>query len=258
MPNIRDMNKSTILILLLLISMCCKVYAQNNRINTSNNIAWFSFQATTSLKKQWSLQTEYHCRRVGGIEEWQQSLLRLGINYRLSSQTSLRVGYALVENYAYGEYSINVFGKNFAEHRMYEALLHNHSEGKFSFNNRLMLEQRFVGKYSNAIVAKEDSYVYANRLRMMTRIQYPLKGNTIKDKTPYISVYDELFIGFGKNVNNVFDQNRLGVLLGYKVNKHTQIEMGYIHQQLQFNRTINNWNVFQDNSGFISSINFNL
>ena len=44
-------------------------------------------------------------------------------------------------------------------------------------------------------------YVYANRLRMMTKIQYPLKGNTIKDKTPYISVYDELFIGFGKNVN---------------------------------------------------------
>ncbi|MFN5943148.1 MAG: hypothetical protein ACK44S_08175 [Bacteroidota bacterium] len=45
--------------------------------------------------------------------------------------------------------------------------------------------------------------------------------------------------------------------MGYKVNKHTQIEMGYLNQQLQFNRTINNWNVFQDNSGFISSINLN-
>jgi len=251
------MRKQLILIFVFISGLQFYSYGQNNRLHSSNSIAWFSFQATISLKNQWSLQTEYHCRRVGGIEEWQQSLLRLGINYRLSPQTTLRMGYALIENYAYGEYSINVYGKNFAEHRMYEALLHNHCEGKFSFSNRLMLEQRFVGKYSNAMATKEDSYVYANRLRMMTRIQYPLKGNTIKDKTPYICVYDELFIGFGKNVNNVFDQNRLGVLLGYKVNKHTQIEMGYLNQQLQFNRTINNWNVFQDNSGFISSINFN-
>jgi len=251
------MRKQLILIFILISSLQSFSYGENNRLHSSNSIAWFSFQSTTSLKNHWSLQTEYHCRRAGGIEEWQQSLLRLGINYRLSKQTSLRVGYALVENYAYGEYSINVYGKNFAEHRMYEALLHNHSEGKFSFSNRLMLEQRFVGKYSYAMATKEDSYVYANRLRMMTKIQYPLKGNTIKDKTPYVSLYDELFIGFGKNVNNVFDQNRLGVLLGYKMNKHTQIEMGYLNQQLQFNRTINNWNVFQDNSGFISSINLN-
>ena len=153
------MRKQLILIFVLISSLQFYSYGQNNRLHSSNSIAWFSFQATTSLKNQWSLQTEYHCRRVGGIEEWQQSLLRLGINYRLSKQTALRVGYALIENYAYGEYSINVYGKNFAEHRIYEALLHNHSEGKFSFSNRLMIEQRFVGKYSHAMATKEDSYV---------------------------------------------------------------------------------------------------
>lgn len=62
----------------------------------------------------------------------------------------------------------------------------------------------------------------------MFRIQLPLKGNSINNKTPYIALYDEVFVGFGKNVNeNIFDQNRLGILLGYKLNNSFRIEAGY-------------------------------
>ena len=77
-----------------------------------------------------------------------------------------------------------------------------------------MLEQRFVGRYSSPTLNSEDEYLFLNRFRYMFRIQMPLKGKSIKDKIPYLSLYDELFIGFGPNVNeNVFDQNRIGLLL---------------------------------------------
>ncbi len=45
----------------------------------------------------------------------------------------------------------------------------------------------------------------------MFRMQIPLKGKTISDNKPYAAIDDEVFIGFGNNVNeNIFDQNRFG------------------------------------------------
>lgn len=56
---------------------------------------------------------------------------------------------------------------------------------------------------------------------------------------------------------NIFDQNRIGLLLGYQFSKTLRIEAGYINQTLQFGRLINNRNVFQSNSGLIVNTNFN-
>lgn len=92
----------------------------------------------------------------------------------------------------------------------------NDKMGKVELGHRFMLEQRWIGRYTNAMLTKEDDYFCVNRFRYMYRMQMALKGKTIGDKTPYAAIYDEVFLGFGKNVNeNVFDQNRLGLLLGY-------------------------------------------
>ena len=80
----------------------------------------------------------------------------------------------------------------------------------------------------------------------------------IENKTPYIAAYDELFIGFGENVNeNIFDQNRIGLVLGYRFSNSLRIEAGYLNQTLQLGREVNNRNVFQNNNGFIINTNFN-
>lgn len=92
----------------------------------------------------------------------------------------------------------------------------------------------------------------------MIRVQMPLKGKEMKDKTPYIAVYDEIIIGFGENVNaNIFDQNRLGVALGYRFNKGFRLEAGYLNQVIQFGRLINGKNIIQNNNGLVLSANFN-
>jgi len=85
-----------------------------------------------------------------------------------------------------------------------------------------------------------------------------LLGTSIVEKTPYVAVYDEVMIGFGKNVGeNIFDQNRIGVLLGYKFNDLLRVEGGYLNQIVQLGREVEGKNVFQYNNGFIVSANFN-
>ena len=160
--------------------------------------------------------------------------------------------------FPYGDIPINGLGRDFTEHRIFEMAQLSHKEGKVEFSHRFMLEQRFVGRYSSANVSKEDEFPFLNRMRYMIRLQVPLKGNEMKDKTPYFAIYDEILVGFGKNVNaNVFDQNRIGILLGYRLNKNIRIEAGYLNQTLQFGRQINGQNVFQNNNGFIINTNFN-
>ena len=93
----------------------------------------------------------------------------------------------------------------------------------------------------------------------MIKLQLPFKGTEIKDHTPYLSLYDEIFIGFGENVNvNVFDQNRIGVLLVYRFNKNLRNEGGYLNQTLQYGRQINGQHVFQYNHGLIINANLTI
>ena len=238
---------------------CFKIaLGQNNRLNTNNNIGWYNYFGTFKVAEKFGIHTEYQWRRNNYITDWQQSLLRVGLNYNLSSRVLFRVGYAWIETYPYGDIPLNGLGRDFTEHRIFEMVQLSHKEGIVDFSHRFMLEQRFVGRYTSANEATEDEFPLLNRMRYMVRFQIPLKGKEIKDKTPYVALYDEVIVGFGKNVNaNIFDQNRIGILLGYRFNKNFRIEAGYLNQTLQYGRQISGKNVFQNNNGFIINTNFN-
>jgi hypothetical protein len=248
--------KSKLLILIVLLTGG-QTYAQN-RIKDNNSIGWYNYFGTFKLNDKWGIHTEYQLRRENLITDRQQNLLRTGINYQLSPKVQLRAGYALIETFNYGAIPINGMGKAFTEHRAYQMTTITDKISMIDFSHRFMLEQRWVGRYSNADLDKEDDYVYLNRARYMLRIQMPLKGKTIVDHTPYFAAYNEVFIGFGKNVGeNVFDQNRIGLLLGYKLDNTFRIEAGYLNQTKQLGREVNNQNVFQYNNGLIINSYFN-
>ena len=149
--------------------------AQSSRITDRNSIGWLAYSGTFQLPDKVGLHTEYQWRRTGLIENWQQSLLRAGVNYKLSSEVTARVGYAWAETFAYGEIPLNGFGKTFTEHRVYEMLQINTKVTPFDLSHRLMLEQRWVGRFNSPESATEDEYVYTNRMRYKMRFQHPLK-----------------------------------------------------------------------------------
>lgn len=244
--------------LVILFISTSNLYAQT-RLNTHEQIGWYNFFGTFKLADKWSLHTEYQWRRADFIDNWQQSLIRTGLNYLLNPRVTFRVGYGLIETFAYGDIPINALGRSFTEHRVYEMVNLAHKEGVFDFSHRFMLEQRFVGRYSSANVGSEDEFPLTNRFRYMVRMQLPLKGKEIADKTPYFALYDEIFVGFGKNVKaNVFDQNRLGILFGYKCSRMLKVEGGYLSQIVQFGRQIANQDIYQYNNGLIVNLYCNL
>lgn len=249
-------NKAFLIVILGLIGN--SVVAQNTRINDHNTIGWYNYFGTFKLDNKFSVHTEYQFRRVDLGSDKQQGLLRLGLNYQFNPKIQFRLGYSWIETYPYGEISINGFGRDFTEHRIFQMVSISDKVSIVDFSHRFILEQRSVGRYSNANLASEDEFVLLNRFRYMFRVQIPLKGKSIENKTPYVAVYDEVFIGFGENVTeNIFDQNRLGIVLGYKFTNAFRIEAGYLNQMVQLGREVDNRNVFQNNNGLIVNTLFN-
>ena len=248
--------KNIAIVLLLLFSLSS--YSQNTRLNDINNINWVQINNTVSLSKKWSFHLEYQWRRENGLKNWQQSLFRTGINYLVNKKLTLRAGYGWIETFPYGDIPLQAAGKRFPEHRAFQMATISDNANRVEMSHRFMLEQRWIGRYTNAAISKPDDFLFLNRLRYMYRMQMAICKKKIEDKTPYAAIYDEIFIGFGKNVNeNVFDQNRLGIVLGYRFNKKFRIEGGYLQQIVQLGREVNNRNVFQYNNGIVLNSYFN-
>lgn len=251
-PNFLTM-KIIILFFVFTLSVFCNItIAQNTRISDHNSIGWYNYFGTFKVSEKIGIHTEYQFRRNELVTEWQQSLLRVGVNYQLHPNVQIRLGYAWIETWPYGDIPINGMGKDFTEHRIFQMVTITDKLSIIDLSHRFMLEQRWIGTYADPTLNREDNYLFLNRLRYMFRVQVPLKGTEIKAKTPYLAIYDEVFIGFGENVNeNVFDQNRVGILLGYQFNSLLRMEGGYLNQIVQLGREVNGSNVFQYNNGII-------
>jgi hypothetical protein len=246
---------STFLFLLSCILMT-GLHAQN-RLHTNNTMVWLNQFHTINLNKNWSILAEYQWRRTEGLKSWQQSLLRGGLQYKFANGLSALVGYGWIETFPYGDYP-PASPHPFPEHRIYEQLSWSDNVGRVMLNHRGRLEQRLLGVLNPAATDGREitRWNYLNRVRYQLKATVPLNHTKLEDKTVYAGAYDELFIGFGKNVNaNIFDQNRFGVLLGYKLNKRFSLEAGYFHQTVQQPQPVGGKPVFQNNNGLIVNLN---
>jgi Protein of unknown function (DUF2490) len=236
----------TVLFLLLLI-LSVKTNAQNDRLNDFNNTNWLQCFATIPLNKKWSVHAEYQWRRTDVVKNWQQGLFRTGVNYKLNDHVILHAGYAEAETYAYGNFPIANNG-TFPEHRLYEQLTLRQPINKFLFTHRFRIEQRWLGKRKAGTEREMEEWLFLHRFRYQFRTQFSLS------KKWYTAAADEIFIGAGKNVGvNIFDQNRIFLLVGCKLNKNISLEGGYFNQTLQQGRRINNSTIVQRNNGIVLS-----
>jgi Protein of unknown function (DUF2490) len=227
-------------------------FAQNDRYNDYNNLVWLQSFNTIKLNNKWSLHAEYQWRRDNGLKDWQQSLLRIGGNYKIIDNVIVHVGYAWVETFPYGKFPIASNG-TFTEHRLYEQLTLRQSINKFLLTHRFRIEQRWLGRVKAGTDREIEEWLFLHRFRYQFRTQYNF------NKKWYGAFADEIFIGAGKNVGvNIFDQNRIFALAGYKVNSKLSVEAGYFNQTLMQGRRINNQTIVQRNNGLVVSSILNL
>ncbi len=243
------MKKAVIFVIILLAGVYS--FSQSSRLSERNSIGWFTTIISPAISKKVSLHLEYQWRRVNFLKHWQQSLLRTGVTYKVNQQIALQAGYAWAPTFPYGTYTLSAVPKVFPEHRIYEQVVLSSTIGKSTLSNRLRLEQRWLGRFAS-IDSDKPAFIFLNRFRYMPRLDLPLSEKW------YVAAYDEILIGFGENVGeNVFDQNRISSMVGYKASPKFRIEAGFINQTLQLAREIENKNVFQYNSGLIMNSYFN-
>lgn len=217
--------------LFVLLSLGHLAQAQNPRISDPNQIGWFAANATFRFSDKWSSTIEFQWRRDDWVRYGQQNLYRGSINYQVHPAVSLRAGYAFAETFPYGEPTIQAAGKTFPEHRSFQQAFITQPVGRLVLQHRFMLEQRWIGRFTNGAANRADDYQYINRLRYMGRLQAPLQKPAANGAHWYGAIWDEVMVNFGEEVqHNVFDQNRTSAVIGRQFSPHARIEGGCCFQ----------------------------
>ena len=178
---------------------------------------------------KWGIHMEGQWRRHDLGLDWQQLLLRTGVNYDFSKNLQVTAGYCFVDTRRYGE--IPLAPATFGEHRLFQQAVLKQTAGKWQISHRYRLEERFIDEKRVPIPGGPHEHVrwrYENRFRYMFRMMRPIKG-------PWgVAFYDEPFIAFGRNVaSDVFNQNRAYAAITRKLPGSSRLEIGYMNQVVQ-------------------------
>ncbi|UFH52124.1 DUF2490 domain-containing protein [Spirosoma sp. KNUC1025] len=236
-------------------------FAQQNRIIDRNAIGWYVYTGDHKLSHHWAVHTEYQWRRVDLIRSWQQSLARLGAVYTLSDRVKFGGGYTFFTTYPYGDYPVADAGVPTIESRIYEDIQLSDKIGILKLTHRVRLEQRWLGTGADGNPRQIVDWEYQHRVRYQVSGEIPLKGPTIDDGEVYLNFFDELFIGFGRNVEqNVFNQNRISAGFGYQIRDSFSLELNYLNQISQHPEIDQPTGkpVFEINHGFRLNVRYDL
>lgn len=202
----------------------------HDRTSVSDARAWYMYFGDHPLGDgPWGLHFDGQLRMEGAFDRRNQLLLRPGINYDLSENVQLSGGYAYIDTSAPAG---SPPGFDVPENRWWEQLIIKQPLGAVRLTHRYRLEQRFIGNVRPDVSGggRVEGHTYTNRFRYFLKGTVPLSEGS----RWYGAFYNELMIGFGKNVrHNIFDQNRSYGALGIRISNDTSLEIGYLLQIVQ-------------------------
>ncbi len=207
---------------------------------------WVGSFNTIKAGKKTSIHADVQLRSSNQIKNIQTLLIRPGLNVHLNKKWTATAGYA----FSYNRRIVDDVSGYAPEHRLWEQLMYSDKIKMVSVSLRLRLEQRFIGQTSlqnNEL--ERDGYGYANRIRYFIRNIIPLRSQKTFLKGMFAALQEEVFMNFGngKYTNGeAFDQNRLYLAMGYRVNSSFDLEAGYMNQYINGrNNTFTNNHIVQ-------------
>lgn len=215
------MKKISFLILFIIFTQ--QINAQTTKQITDRQQFWLGYLNQTRFTDKWGIWADFHSRTDDFMSRWFQNMGRVGLTYYLYDNVRLTAGYAYI--YHHSEKSTN---NQHPEHRPWQQIwIRNNYKGLAAIQ-WLRFEQRYVQKTLNDELIKDYNFNY--RLRYNLMLMIPFKGAKIEPKKPFAVIQNELFINFGKEITyNYFDQNRFFVGLGYPIDEHLNIQLGYMN-----------------------------
>ena len=156
-----------------------------------------------------------------------QSLIRPGLGYALTDQSTVWMGYARVTNYLDGQ------GGEIAENRVWEQYMWSGKTPLGAFTFRPRLEQRW----------QENGSDMGSRFRQFLKFSWPI--SFLPEGTDFV-VWDEVFVNlydtnWGPRLQSHLglDQNRGFVGIGYRFTPEIKTEIGYMNQYIQTHSAAN-------------------
>ena len=172
--------------------------------------SWSSYFGDHRLTQKWGVHFDGQYRRDLS-ENWNQLLLRPGVNYYVRPNLFLTQGYAWIRT-----------GNGLAvtsEHRSWQQVQYMPMALGVVMSHRVRLEQRWI--------AVGAGHRYQNRIRYFYRTELPATSKY------FVGLQNEVFFGFGQNRGAaVYDQNRAYVSVGKRFGSIGRIEIGYMYQNL--------------------------
>jgi hypothetical protein len=195
-----------------------------DRVLDHNFHGWYSYFGDHPLgDSKWGVHVEGQFRRHNGITQWQQLLLRPGVNYQLTNNLLLTAGYAFVRSNTYSEYAAPAPVTK--EHRIWEQAWFRYRTGPVGWSTRLRFENRFIG--GPGARPGESRYTYENRFRGWQQVKIPVS------RSMYFTAYDEVWFYVKPfQSNSAFDQNRAYAAMGFDLKRSLRLEVGYMNQAL--------------------------
>lgn len=180
----------------------------------------------TKIHNKWSIHSEIQYRSFEISPNIEQLLIRGGINFHINNSAFASAGYAYVSNYSFDKELKP--GIQVSENRAWQQLIMRNNIGRFYFEHRYRLEQRWLESKTNKR--------YLDRVRYLLRLSVPLNKKEIQKKTIFLTFYDEIFIHIS---STPFDRNRLYGAIGYQFLPNANVQLGYLAQTV--NTTTKNY-----------------
>ena len=174
---------------------------------------WNILNVKYSVDKRWSLFGEAQLRSLSFYDQFHYYEYKGGFNYRINNSLSLTLGAGSYQTYKEG--GNFELPKNNDEFRLWPQLQLLQDIGAFKIEQRYRMEMRWT------------SSGYRNRFRYRIGVMYPFGKSTDGYRPFMISASNELFF---TNNEPYFERNRAQLSMGYKFNKHTTVQLGYLHQ----------------------------
>jgi len=195
-------------------------YAQRQVDHQFNS--WWTYVGNHKISEKFSVHTLYSFRRNEFLINWQQSLTRVGLTYKIAPNLAFTLGGDWVITFPYGKQPID---QKTTENRIF---------GQFVLKNnvnRLIINHRF--RVVQQSIHLPNQILKLGRLRYRFELELPITNSTLAPQTLFVSASNEMFVNFGSNVEvPILNQNRAFLGLGYKFNSKSALVLGYMNQYI--------------------------
>ncbi|MDC6389435.1 DUF2490 domain-containing protein [Maribacter sp. PR1] len=204
--------------LLLAVFTLISITAQAQENGEDQLGSWHMYFGTNQIAEKWSIHSEAQLRYYEQAKNFNQLLLRTGLNYHINPNAIATAGFAYIKTDPtfFEAALIDLDGQasdNISENRIFEQFILKNKVWELLFEHRYRLEQRFI----------TDSDL--NTKSTQHRARYRLQMTVPLTDVFFLNFYDEIFINLQ---NEAFDQNRLYAAVGVNVTNNLSVQAGYL------------------------------